>query len=281
VRKQNLWRFLENLFFFFDWSVLEFCQETGIFSSSWPAADSSLHMFDRLGKWDQFCNVIPGDLCPDSHCKLAQTQTAEHSNSSSDSSSDSDEETPEKLSESNPPKNALIFQRGIEVGQTFYLGTKYSECFNAIVHNFLTKTTTLEMGCYGLGVSRILQAIVEKYATSSSIRWPICLAPYLFCVLPVQPAQLPDALDFVQIVRDVLPNIADRIIVDDRFKLGFGMKMKDSELIGIPFTLVIGTQWLNKDKLEFKVRTIHEEQDLALSIPEFREYLETKIKPQL
>jgi prolyl-tRNA synthetase len=59
------------------------------------------------------------------------------------------------------------------------------------------------------------------------------------------------------------------------------MKIKDAELIGIPFTIVLGSQWVNKDKLEFKVRTINEETDLALSIPEFRQYLRTKVKPLL
>jgi hypothetical protein len=58
-------------------------------------------------------------------------------------------------------------------------------------------------------VSRILQAIVEKYATATSIRWPICLAPYLFCVMPMQPSQLPDAMDFVQILLEESPEFGE------------------------------------------------------------------------
>ncbi|RCW46613.1 proline--tRNA ligase [Paenibacillus prosopidis] len=132
----------------------------------------------------------------------------------------------------------LTFHRGIEVGHVFKLGTKYSEALNA---RFLTAAgieQPLIMGCYGIGVSRLLSAVLEQHSDSNGIVWPESIAPYRVHVVPVSSKD--------QVQMDLAMHIAARLsdagietLLDDRDERP-GVKFKDSDLIGIPIRIVVG-----------------------------------------
>lgn len=132
----------------------------------------------------------------------------------------------------------LTFHRGIEVGHVFKLGTKYSEALNARFLNASGTKQPLIMGCYGIGVSRLLSAVLEQHSDSNGIIWPESIAPYHVHVVPVS------AKDQVQM--DLAMHIAARLnvagietLLDDRDERP-GVKFKDSDLIGIPLRIVVG-----------------------------------------
>jgi prolyl-tRNA synthetase len=134
----------------------------------------------------------------------------------------------------------LTFHRGIEVGHVFKLGTKYSQALNARFLNALGTEQPLIMGCYGIGVSRLLSAVLEQHSDSNGIIWPESIAPYRVHVVPVS------AKDQVQM--DLAMHIAARLseagietLLDDRDERP-GVKFKDSDLIGIPIRIVVGKQ---------------------------------------
>ena len=128
--------------------------------------------------------------------------------------------------------------RGIEVGQIFKLQTKYSEAMKCTYVDEDGKNKPMVMGCYGIGVTRTLQSIVEQYHDESGIKWPINVAPYHCAVVPVK-YELDDQKDLSDKIYDTLKKNGVEAILDDR-KGGLGMKLKDWELIGIPYDIIIG-----------------------------------------
>ncbi len=138
------------------------------------------------------------------------------------------------------PINGLPLKqaRGIEVGQIFKLQTKYSESMKCNFVDEDGKNKPMIMGCYGIGVTRTLQSIVEQYHDEAGIKWPINVAPYHVAVVPVKfedEAQQKLSLD---IYNELLKNNAE-VVLDDR-KAGLGMKLKDWELIGLPYDIIVG-----------------------------------------
>lgn len=132
----------------------------------------------------------------------------------------------------------LTFHRGIEVGHVFKLGTKYSEALNARFLNAAGTEQPLIMGCYGIGVSRLLSAVLEQHSDSNGIVWPESIAPYRVHVVPVSSKD--------QVQMDLAMHIAARLsdagietLLDDRDERP-GVKFKDSDLIGIPLRIVVG-----------------------------------------
>ncbi|MGM0879487.1 MAG: proline--tRNA ligase [Bacillota bacterium] len=132
----------------------------------------------------------------------------------------------------------LTFHRGIEVGHVFKLGTKYSEALNARFLNAAGTEQPLIMGCYGIGVSRLLSAVLEQHSDSNGIIWPESIAPYRVHVVPVSSKD--------QVQMDLAMHIAARLsdagietLLDDRDERP-GVKFKDSDLIGIPLRIVVG-----------------------------------------
>ncbi|KAM9848291.1 putative proline--tRNA ligase, mitochondrial [Aulostomus maculatus] len=139
----------------------------------------------------------------------------------------------------------LVECKGIEVGHTFYLGKKYSDVFNA---NFITaqaKPMVAEMGCFGLGVTRILAAAIEVMSTDESIRWPGLLAPYQVCVLPPKKGSKAGeasglATELFHTLGETLPNLRGEVILDDRTQMTIGKRMKDASRLGHPYVVVVG-----------------------------------------
>ncbi|MBQ3253043.1 MAG: proline--tRNA ligase [Acholeplasmatales bacterium] len=151
--------------------------------------------------------------------------------------------------------------RGIEVGQIFKLQTKYSEAMKCTYVNEEGKNVPMVMGCYGIGVTRTLQSIVEQYHDEAGIKWPLNVAPYHAVIVPINyndEAQKALALDLY----DKLKKAKVEVILDDRnAKPGF--KFKDWELIGIPFMVVCGKRSA-EGIVEFKDRQTMEKEELTL-----------------
>ncbi|OMF37577.1 proline--tRNA ligase [Paenibacillus sp. FSL H8-0548] len=132
----------------------------------------------------------------------------------------------------------LTFHRGIEVGHVFKLGTKYSEALNAKFLNASGVEQPLIMGCYGIGVSRLLSAVLEQHSDSNGIIWPKSIAPYHVHIVPVSSKDQVQ-MDLALQLAASLGEAGLEVLLDDRDERP-GVKFKDSDLIGIPLRIVVG-----------------------------------------
>ncbi|MFH1458494.1 MAG: proline--tRNA ligase [Candidatus Omnitrophota bacterium] len=141
----------------------------------------------------------------------------------------------------------------IEIGHIFKLGTKYSGSFKA---NFLDaegKLKPLMMGCYGIGVSRLISGIVAQNNDKDGIVWPKEVAPYQVNILALD-AEDPKIMNLALSVYEELEKLGLDTLLDDRAKESSGAKFKDADLLGIPLQVIIGKQSLKKELLELKIR---------------------------
>nr|XP_057929370.1 probable proline--tRNA ligase, mitochondrial [Doryrhamphus excisus] len=171
----------------------------------------------------------------------------------------------------------LMESKGIEVGHTFYLGNKYSQVFNATFSNGQNKTVVAEMGCYGLGVTRILAAAIEVMSTEECIRWPGLLAPYQVCVLPPKKGSKADeatavAEDLLDTFAETLPHLRGEVVLDDRTQLTIGKRLKDASRLGYPYVIVVG-QGALEDIPKFEVICQQSDETLFLSKDELLQLL--------
>jgi prolyl-tRNA synthetase len=149
------------------------------------------------------------------------------------------------------------FFRGIEVGQVFHLGTKYSVPMKATVLDADGKETPMVMGCYGIGITRILAAAVEQHHDDSGIVWPMSLAPYHVIVLPMQMKNA-EVVEAANKIYGDLRAAGVEVILDDR-DLRPGVKFKDADLLGIPLRITIGPRGLQTDEVELRRRGTKED----------------------
>jgi prolyl-tRNA synthetase len=141
--------------------------------------------------------------------------------------------------------------RGIEVGQLFYLGTKYSERMKAAVIDEKGEKRTLVMGCYGIGVTRTMAAAIEQHYDDEGIIWPFAIAPFHVIVCPVgSDDHVKKAAE--KLYEELAGNDVE-VILDDRGERP-GVMFKDADLIGIPLRLTVGEKGLNGGKVEIKLR---------------------------
>ncbi len=162
-------------------------------------------------------------------------------------------------------QGTLVIKRGIEVGHIFQLGTKYSEAMKLSVLGEEGKPTTLTMGCYGIGVSRVVAAAIEQNHDERGIRWPAALAPFQVALVPMkyENAAVKEATDGLYAE---LKAAGFDVLLDDRDKkTSPGVKFADMELIGIPHRLVVGERGLNEGVVEYKGRTDSDSQNVALA----------------
>lgn len=143
--------------------------------------------------------------------------------------------------------------RGIEVGHVFKLGTKYTDALGARYLSEAGKTETIVMGCYGVGVTRTLQAVIEQCHDAQGIIWPATVAPYTVGLLALDPKDA-DVEKAVAALERQLEDFGIDVLVDDRNERP-GVKFKDADLIGFPFRVVVGTKALAKGCVELKSRT--------------------------
>jgi len=147
----------------------------------------------------------------------------------------------------------LQIRRGIEVGHIFQLGTKYSEAMNAKVLNENGKTITVIMGCYGIGVSRIVASAIEQNNDESGIIWPAAMAPFDLVLIPLNMHKSEDVARCAEELYQQLRAAGIDVLLDDRNERP-GVKFADMELIGIPHRVVIGDRALAEGNLEYKSR---------------------------
>ncbi len=177
--------------------------------------------------WADLCIVQPQDKCPECGCDL---------------------------------KGA----RGIEVSQVFQLGKKYSESMGATYLDENGKEQPFIMGCYGVGVSRTLAAIVEQHNDEAGIKWPISVAPAHVCVIPLtvdDDEVYPQAAE----IASGLAKLGFEVAIDDR-KERPGVKFADADLIGWPLQVIVGKRGLSEGKIEVRRRLTGEKRDVDLDV---------------
>ncbi len=148
---------------------------------------------------------------------------------------------------------ALQLKRGIEVGHVFKLGTKYTEAFEAKYLNDKGSNELMVMGCYGIGVTRTLQAVIEQSHDADGIVWPVSVAPFAVSLLLLDPKD-PAVCAVVDALEKDLQARGLDVFVDDREERP-GVKFKDADLIGCPIRVVVGAKGLAKGGVEVKLRT--------------------------
>jgi len=148
---------------------------------------------------------------------------------------------------------ALKIRRAIEVGHVFKLGTKYSEKLNATYLDADGSRKPLVMGCYGIGATRTLQAIIEQCNDKDGIIWPMSTAPYQVCITPLTVAPDNACMQLAEKFYAELTEQGIEVILDDRDERP-GVKFKDSELVGFPIRISIGEKSLAKGEVEIKPR---------------------------
>ncbi|MBI3615296.1 MAG: proline--tRNA ligase [Candidatus Omnitrophica bacterium] len=141
----------------------------------------------------------------------------------------------------------------IEVGHIFKLGTKYSSILEATFLDEGGKQKPFIMGCYGIGVTRILAAVVETHSDDSGIRWPVSIAPYPVVIVPINLAE-PSTREAVESLYRELTQAGLEVLLDDREVSG-GVKLKDADLIGFPIRILISEKTLQKSSIELKLRS--------------------------
>ena len=147
----------------------------------------------------------------------------------------------------------LQIKRGIEVGHIFQLGTKYSEAMQAKVLNENGKNITMSMGCYGIGVSRIVAAAIEQNNDDSGIIWPPSMAPFELAIVPLNMHKSEQVARCAEDLYARLREAGVDVLLDDRNERP-GVKFADMELIGIPHRVVIGDRALADGNVEYKGR---------------------------
>jgi prolyl-tRNA synthetase len=156
----------------------------------------------------------------------------------------------------------LQTHRGIEVGQIFYLGTKYSEKMGATYLDAEGREQAIEMGCYGIGISRMVAAAIEQNHDANGIIWPLSIAPFQVLVLPInyKEEKLRDAAEKLYLD---LQRAGVEVMLDDRDERA-GVKFKDADLIGIPLRVTIGAKALDKGCIELRNRRDGKTDEVAL-----------------
>jgi prolyl-tRNA synthetase len=155
----------------------------------------------------------------------------------------------------------LVIRRGIEVGHIFQLGDKYSRAMNAVVLDEQGQSQVMTMGCYGIGVSRVVASAIEQNHDERGIRWPKALAPFQIALLPLNAAKAPQTMELAQKLYDELLVLGVEVLLDDR-DVRPGVMFADMELIGIPHRLVISDKGIAAGELEYRARDAAENEML-------------------
>ena len=158
-------------------------------------------------------------------------------------------------------KGQLQIKRGIEVGHIFQLGTKYSAAMNATVLNENGKAVAMPMGCYGIGVTRIVAAAIEQNYDDKGIIWPASIAPFQVVIIPMNLHKSERVKEKSERLYNDLQAKGIDVLYDDRNERP-GVKFADAELIGIPHRVVVGEKGLEKGKLEYRARTESDNQEI-------------------
>ena len=154
-------------------------------------------------------------------------------------------------------------KRGIEVGHIFQLGTKYSEAMKATVLNENGKDQTMIMGCYGIGVTRVVASAIEQNNDDKGIIWPASIAPFEIAIVPLNIQKSERVREHAEQLYATLRGLGYDVLLDDRNERP-GVKFADMELVGIPHRIVIGDRGLDNGMLEYKNRSASDNEDVAI-----------------
>ncbi|MBB2484860.1 proline--tRNA ligase [Mitsuaria sp. WAJ17] len=172
-------------------------------------------------------------------------------------------------------KGLLAIQRGIEVGHVFYLGTKYSAAMNATFLDETGKPKPFEMGCYGIGVTRILGAAIEQNHDERGIIWPDSIAPFTVAICPIGMDRSEEVKAAAQQLYEQLQALGIDVLLDDRGERP-GAMFADWELIGVPHRVVLSDRGLKEGQVEYQGRRDAEATKLALA--EVVAHLQARLK---
>ncbi|MDH5446056.1 MAG: proline--tRNA ligase [Gammaproteobacteria bacterium] len=172
-------------------------------------------------------------------------------------------------------KGKLVIKRGIEVGHIFQLGKKYSEAMKASVLDENGKNSIMTMGCYGIGVSRVVASTIEQNHDDKGIIWPDAIAPFQIVIIPMNMKKSDAVRDKAESLYSELQQAGFDVLLDDRGERP-GVMFADMELIGIPHRIVIGDRGLDKGMLEYKGRRDTDNQDVP--VDNVIEFLQAQIK---
>ena len=170
---------------------------------------------------------------------------------------------PRAMNDGGECSGTLQLHRGIEVGHVFQLGTKYSEKMNATVLDENGNQVVMPMGCYGIGVSRIVAAAIEQNHDERGIIWPDALAPFHVALVPIGLHKSDEVRKTAEDLYQQLTGLGIEVLFDDRNERP-GVMFADSDLIGIPHRIVVGDRGLKNGQVEYKGRRDAESVDIAI-----------------
>ncbi len=163
-------------------------------------------------------------------------------------------------------KGTLEIKRGIEVGHIFQLGTKYSEALKATVLDENGKAKTMTMGCYGIGVTRVVAAAIEQNFDDRGIIWPEAIAPFQVSIVQIDANKSEEVVKRSEALYNALTDLGVEVLLDDRDKkTSPGVKFADAELMGMPHRIVFSSRGLKKGIVEYKARK--DSKDDAIEMP--------------
>ncbi len=162
-------------------------------------------------------------------------------------------------------KGTLVIRRGIEVGHIFQLGTKYSQALKATFLNDQGKEEVMIMGCYGIGVSRVVASAIEQNNDANGIIWPEAIAPFQVALVPINKHKSPEVNDACERLYSELQAAGFDVLYMDEDKARLGVMLADVELIGIPHRVVVGDRGLQEGQVEYRHRRAADNEMLPLS----------------
>ena len=171
-------------------------------------------------------------------------------------------------------KGSILVKRGIEVGHIFQLGDKYSTALNASVLDKDGKEQIVTMGCYGIGVTRVVASAIEQNFDERGIIWPQSIAPFNISIIPISAKKSGQVTDTCEWLYRELENLGLEVLLDDR-DLRAGLLFADHELIGIPHRVVVSERGLQQDQIEYKHR--HDQQAKQVPVENILEFLRDKV----
>lgn len=173
-------------------------------------------------------------------------------------------------------KGLLTIKRGIEVGHIFQLGTKYSKAMNATIQDPNGRDTPMVMGCYGIGITRIVASAIEQNHDKNGIIWPESIAPFQLAIVPINKHKSPEVEALCENIHTELSAAGIDVLYMNENKARLGVMLADVELIGIPHRVVIGERGLNDGLIEYRHRRASENESLPAN--EIIEQLLAKLK---
>ena len=256
--------------------------EKGLVKSYGKMKDAYISIFDEIGLDYRIVKAdsgnIGGDVSEEFHILADSGEDLIAVSDSSDFAANVEvlnyDKDPSDLEGKKSPdgKGKLKIKRGIEVGHIFQLGQKYSQAMNVGVKDMNGKSIHPFMGCYGIGVSRIVAAAIEQNHDDKGIQWPDKITPFGVNIICLDP-ESDEIMKVCSEIYSILQKSGFDPLLDDR-DIRAGIKFKEHELLGIPYSIIIGPNNFKNTKLEFGIRAQNEKIDIKLD--DIKKYLGEK-----